>query len=395
MTASIWLDVAIAAVAALAALAGWRQGATASSIAILGVLGGAVIGVAIVPPMVGGIDDFRLRVFIAVLTITLLVVIGQAAGMWFGRSLRAALTGARTRTADQTAGAVLQICVVLALAWLVAVPMASVQSPAAAAVRGSWVLGGVDRMAPDWARTLPARMALALDESGLPEVLGPFQRTPVAGVDPPDATLVERPGVQTALASTVEVLGSASRCARGLEGSGFVIAPSRVMTNAHVVAGTDRVVVQDGAETLPAVVTYYDPDTDVAVLAVPGLRAPVLDRASAPLVGGDDAVLIGYPGGGPLTMSPARIRDRITLSGPDIYRSGTVERDVYTLRGQVRSGNSGGPLVDPQGRLVGMIFGAATDSADTGFALTLEQLEPVLRAASGLDTTVATGGCVA
>lgn len=226
-------------------------------------------------------------------------------------------------------------------------------------------------------------------------MLGPFQRTPVAGVDPPDPTLIDRPGVQTALASTVEVLGSASRCERGLEGSGFVIAPSRVMTNAHVVAGTDRVVVQDGEETLPAVVTYYDPDTDVAVLAVPGLRAPVLDRTSTPVSGGDDAVLIGFPGGGPLTITPARIRDRITLSGPDIYRAGTVERDVYTLRGQVRSGNSGGPLVDAQGRLIGMVFGAATDSTDTGFALTVEEIEPVLRSASGLDTTVATGGCVA
>lgn len=395
MSASVWLDIAVVAIAALAALAGWRHGAVASSISILGVLGGAVLGVAIVPPLVGGIDDFRLRVFVGVAVIATLVVTGQAAGMWLGRYLSAALSGPVARPADQTAGAVLQIFVVLSLAWLVAVPLASVQSPAASAVRGSWLLAGVDRAAPDWARTLPARMALALDESGLPEVLGPFDRTPVAGVDPPDPAVIALPGVQTAAASTVEVRGSAPRCQRGLEGSGFVIAPSRVMTNAHVVAGTDEVLVLVDGESLPARVTYYDPDTDVAVLAVPGLRAPVLERTSTPLVGGDDAVLLGHPGGGPLTITPARVRDTVNLSGPNIYRSGTVQRDVYTLRAQVLSGNSGGPLVDAGGRLVGMVFGAATDSPETGFALTMDQLEPVLRSAAGLDGAVGTGACVA
>ena len=131
-----------------------------------------------------------------------------------------------------------------------------------------------------------------------------------------------------------------------------------------------------------------------SILAVPGLTAPPLAFSATPADSGDDAIVLGYPGGGPYTASAARIRETLDLQGPDIYRSGTVEREVYTLRGLIQQGNSGGPLVDPQGRILGMVFGAAVDDADTGFALTASEVSRQLAVADSMVAAVETGTCI-
>ena len=138
----------------------------------------------------------------------------------------------------------------------------------------------------------------------------------------------------------------------------------------------------------------YDSGVDIAVLRVPGLQAPPLPFADARARTGDDAIVVGYPGNGPYRPDAARIRERVTLRGPDIYREQTVQREVYILRGTVREGNSGGPLLTPQGQVVGVVFGAAMDTADTGYALTVEQVLPQLEAAVDAQGSVSTGRCV-
>ncbi len=175
-------------------------------------------------------------------------------------------------------------------------------------------------------------------------------------------------------ASVIKINGIAPSCQKALEGSGFVVGPDLVMTNAHVVAGTSEVTVDSPDGPLDADVVLFDPEEDVAVLRVSQLQAPVLPFAPNPAESGSDAIVLGYPGGGPYTASPARIREIINLSGPDIYRTGTVQREVYTVRGSVRQGNSGGPLVNSNGEVLGVVFGAAVDDPDTGFVLTATEI---------------------
>lgn len=396
MTGSHWLDLAVVAIAALAAMSGWRHGAIASALAFLGVLGGLAAGIALTPRLVSGVDDTRGRLLLGILVIVLLAVCGEIIGVIIGRYARRLILHHAVQLVDSTVGALFQAVAVLVTAWLLAIPVATnTQTAAAEAVRGSWVLSNVDSLAPEWLRAVPGRLSALLDTSGLPDVLGPFERTPITDVGPPDPALAASPEVAAAAASVLEIQGQAPGCQRTLEGSGFVIAPQRIITNAHVVAGTSSVAVMTQNGPMQATVVLFDPRTDVAILSVPDLQAPPLEFATEPAESGQDAVVLGYPGGGPFTASTARVRDTITLGGPDIYHSGTVKREVYTIRGEVRSGNSGGPLIDTDGDVLGVVFGAAVDDSDTGFALTAEEVSSEVDSARGWSGAVGTGSCVA
>ena len=395
MTASHWIDVLVVGLAVMAAMSGWRHGAVASAMSFIGVLVGAALGITLAPQLVSGVSDPRGRVLLGVLVVVVLVVAGQVLGLVGGRYGRQLLSRGAVRTVDSTVGALFQAVAVLAVAWLLAVPLASSSQPSvAAAVRGSWVLDNVDTAAPDWLRASPSRLSALLEDTGLPDVLGPFGKTPITVVDPPDPVIANSPVVAAARGSVLEIRGSAPSCQRALEGTGFVVAPERVMTNAHVVAGTNDVVVRTGNGPLDATVVLFDPDMDIAVLDVPGLTAPALTFTAVPARSGDDAVVLGYPGGGPFVANSARIRDKIMLTGPDIHHGTTVTREVYTVRGQVRSGNSGGPLLGNDGKVLGVVFGAAADDTDTGFALTAGEVRANLDASAEAQQPVGTGGCV-
>ncbi|MFD4369213.1 MarP family serine protease [Rhodococcus sp. NPDC058521] len=395
MTGSTWIDIAICLIAVVAMTSGWRQGAVASILAFVGVVLGALAGILLAPHLLVHIEEGRGRILAGVTLIVVLVVIGEVAGMVLGRAVRGSMHSPTTRSVDSVTGAAVQAVAVFIAAWLLAVPLTTSSQPqVAAAVRGSTVLEKVDGLAPDWVRRLPTEFSALLDTSGLPDVIGPFGRTPITTVDPPDDSVLQSPVASSLQESVLRVRGVAPSCQRALEGSGFVIAPQRVMTNAHVVAGTEGLVVDTAAGPLESTVVVFDPSADVAVLDVPGLDAPVVPFAPEPAETGDDALVLGYPGGGPYTASAARVRETLNLSGPDIYRSGTVEREVYTVRGSIRQGNSGGPLVDSSGRAVGVVFGAAVDNSDTGFALTASEVSRQLEAASRATAPVQTGACI-
>jgi S1-C subfamily serine protease len=225
-------------------------------------------------------------------------------------------------------------------------------------------------------------------------VLEPFSRTPVIPVASPDPALAGNPVVLATQPSVVKVRSLAPSCQKVLEGSGFVISPDRVMTNAHVVAGSNSVQVYASGNPLDATVVSYDPSVDIAILAVPNLPPSPLAFAQGEAKTGASVVVLGYPGGGNFAATPARIREAIKLSGPDIYRDPTpVTRDVYTIRANVEQGNSGGPLIDLNGHVLGVVFGAAVDDADTGFVLTADEVAGQL-AKIGDTQPVATGVCV-
>jgi len=396
VTPSGWIDLLILLVVLVAASSGLRQGAVASALAFLGVVLGAVAGILIAPHVLVHVEEGRMRILAGIALIVVLVIIGEVAGMVLGRAARSNMHSPVARGVDSVVGAGLQAVAVLVAAWLLAIPLtASSQPEISAAVRGSRVLSTVDVLAPDWLRGVPKEFSALLDTSGLPDVIGPFGRTPVAEVEPPDPSVLASPVALDLHPSVLRINGIAPTCQRALEGSGFVVAPERVMTNAHVVAGTSAVSVQTLGGALDAEVVLFDPAVDVAILSVPGLDVAPLEFAPAPADSGQDALVLGYPGGGPYTASAARIRETLDLQGPDIYRSGTVEREVYTVRGSIRQGNSGGPLVDEQGRVLGVVFGAAVDNSDTGFVLTAAEVSSQLALADDSFAAVATGTCIA
>jgi S1-C subfamily serine protease len=395
MTSSQWLDLAVLAVALVAAISGWRSGVLGSMLAFVGVVLGLVAGVLLAPHVVDNINGPRTKLFATIFLILALVVVGEIAGVVLGRAARGAIHNRALRIFDSAVGVCLLLVAVLVAAWLLGSLLTSSDQPnLAATVRGSKVLAQVDEVAPSWLRSVPARLkALVNTSSGLPDVLQPFGRTPIVDVDAPDAGLAGDAVVAATRPSVVKIRGVAPGCQKVLEGSGFVVAPNRVMSNAHVVAGSDSVTVEADGQSYNAYVVSYDPDADISILDVPDLPSAPLDFVDAPAPTGTDAVVMGYPGGGDFVATPARVREIIELKGPDIYRSTTVTREVYTIRGTVRQGNSGGPMINRSGKVLGVVFGAAVDDADTGFVLTANE---VSRQLARIDSTerVATGACI-
>ncbi len=394
MTGSQWLDIAIIVVALIAAISGWRSGALGSLLSFVGVILGAVAGVMLAPHVVGGIDSPRTKLFAALFLILALVVVGEVAGVVLGRAVRGSMRSGPVRALDSLVGVALQLVVVVVAAWLLATPLTASDQPSlAAAVRGSKVVGEVDKVAPSWLRSVPDRMSALLSTSGLPDVLEPFGRTPIQAVDPPDASLADSLVVAASRPAVVKISGVAPACQKVLEGTGFVVAADRVMSNAHVVAGSDSVSVEAEGREYPATVVSYDPDADISILDVPGLPIRPLVFADQPAKTGTDAVVLGFPGGGEFVATPARVREIIELSGPDIYKSTTVNREVYTIRGTVLQGNSGGPMINRAGQVIGVVFGAAVDDSDTGFVMTANEVSRQL-AQIGNTEKVPTGTCV-
>ena len=390
-----WVDLLVIGLAVLAAVSGARQGVIIALPAFLGVLLGAVLGILIAPLVVEQITASPTKVAFAFAIFVLFIALGETLGVWAGRTLRQKISSPRLTGVDSALGAVVQGLVVFVVCWLIGSALSTVGNlpNLASAINRSVVLGGVDDVMPAAAQDLPTKLRKILDDTGFPAIVDPFNRAPSKEVAPPDPALQASAVVQRVHGSVLKIHARAPSCERALEGTGFVIAPQRVMTNAHVIAGANEVSVEVGERTLRARVVHYDPETDVAILAVSGLTAPALRFADKDAVSGQDSIVLGYPLDGPYTASPSRIRDRINLSGPNIYDNRTVTRDVFTLRALVRSGNSGGPLVDTDGDVLGVVFGAAVDNTDTGFALTADEVRDEVAKAPSLGAAVDTGRC--
>ncbi|WP_116205795.1 MarP family serine protease [Amycolatopsis circi] len=390
-----WVDVVVLLLAVMAAVSGAFQGVIVALPALVGVALGAVAGVKLAPFVISLFDSPVAKVAFAFAVVVFLIVLGETLGVWVGRKLRQKIRPDKLSGIDKTLGAILQAAAVFVVAWLVANPLTTVSAipGLAKSINSSVVLGEVNDLMPAEAQGLPSDLRKLLDASGFPSALSPFEKAPSADTPPPDTSLNVSAVAKRVHPSVVKIRGNAPSCSRALEGSGFVVAPQRVMTNAHVVAGTSEVGIESTSGDYRARVVYFNPEVDVAVLAVPGLKAPVLPFAPQTARAGDNAVVLGYPLDGPYTATPARVRGRINLRGPDIYDANTVQRDVFTVRGTVRSGNSGGPMITPDGDVIGVVFGAAVEDPDTGFTLTADQVRGEVDAASSQTDRVGTGAC--
>ncbi|HEX5596545.1 MAG TPA: MarP family serine protease [Micromonosporaceae bacterium] len=388
------VDVVLVLLMLVFAISGYRQGFLIGVLSFGGFFLGALIGLQLGPLFAQRFSDPAPRVVISLAAVFGLAVLAQSLAAWVGSHLRHAITSRAGRKIDDVGGAVVSLFAVLLVAWLVAVPLGSSSLPwLASSVRNSALLRSVDRVLPEQAQAFSEALRHTVDTNGFPDVFGGLAPTRVRQVPPPDPTLAGSELVANARRSVVKVLGSAPSCSRRIEGSGFVYAEQRVMTNAHVVAGTKSLTVEVRGERHEARVVVFDPDRDLAVLYVPGMSAPAMPFSSRKATTGADAIVLGFPLDGPYNAQSARIRDVGDITGPNIYDTKDVTREIYTIRAPVRSGNSGGPLVAPDGRVLGVIFAAAADDDSTGFAVTAQEAASVASAGAKRTEATATGRC--
>jgi S1-C subfamily serine protease len=390
-----FVDLALIALALVFALSGFRQGLIVSAASFVGFFGGAVLGAQLSGPIADDIAGSSVsRVFVALVVVLAGALLGQLLTGVIGRAIRTRVTWEPAKMVDAVAGAVVSAIAVLLVAWMVATPLASSPFPGVAGqVRQSALVQAVDRTVPSPVRSLYDSLRESIGRQGLPDVLDPLTPTQSRDVPVPDPALKDSPVVAKVQGSVVQIRGIAASCSRQIDGSGFVYAPQRVMTNAHVLAGVSQPKVTAEGETYDATAVYLDEETDIAVLAVPGLPQVPLHFTTTAVDTGSDAIVMGYPGGGGLYVGPARVRDRGEISGPDFRATHTVQRDVYALFGQVRAGNSGGPLLAPDGSVLGVVFASAIDDPDTGYALTAAEVSDAATGGATALATVDTGPC--
>ncbi|MGX1911148.1 MarP family serine protease [Streptomyces phaeochromogenes] len=376
------LDILLLVAAVWFAIVGYRQGFVVGILSVIGFLGGGLVAVYLLPVVWGAVtDDAEVGTTAAVVAVVVVIVcasVGQALTTHLGNKLRRYITWSPARALDATGGALVNVVAMLLVAWLIGSALAGTTLPTLGKeVRGSKVMLGVDRALPNQADTWFADFSSVLAQNGFPQVFSPFSNEPINEVDPPDPALASSPVAARAQRSIVKVTGTAQSCGKVLEGTGFVFGPRRVMTNAHVVGGVNEPYVQIGGEgkRYAAKVVLYDWERDIAVLDVPDLDAPALRFSTKEATRGDDAIVAGFPENGSYTVNPARVRGPITANGPDIYHRGTVQRKVYSVFATVRQGNSGGPLLTATGEVYGVVFAKSLDDADTGYALTVEEVQ--------------------
>ncbi len=392
------LDLILLVVVAAFAVSGYRQGFIVGVLSFFGFVGGALLGAEFGPDisraLVGGQTQ---QDVIAVVLLVSFAVIGQFLASSIGAAMRSTVTWHSATVLDSIGGALVSVVSVLLIAWVVGSVLIESPFPVVdTQVNNSLVLQTLDKFMPSPAQTMFSDFRrLLASNSTYAEVFSRIGEERILAIPAPDPSVVNARGIQAASASVVRVQGVALSCQQSIEGSGFVISPDHILTNAHVVAGVNshQTVTTTTGETLSATVVYYDPQVDVAVLYVPGLNLAPLRFAGAANPG-DDAVVAGYPlDASTLHLVPARIGGTFDDRGRNIYQTSTVIRQIYEIRAVVEFGNSGGPLLSPQGTVDGVVFATVIGMNDTGFALTAAEVSADVSAGEQLTAPVSTGEC--
>ena len=392
------LDLILIVVVAAFAVSGFRQGFIVGVLSFFGFVGGALLGAefgpAISRALVGGQTQ---QDVIAVVLLVSFAVLGQFIASSIGTAMRSTVTWHSATVADSVGGAFVSMASVLLIAWVVGSVL--IQSPFPVVdtqVNNSLMLQTLDRFMPTPAKTMFSDFRrLLASNSTYAQVFSGIGAEHLFPIAAPDPAVLDSPGYLAARSRVVRVQGVAPSCSRSIEGSGFVISPDHILTNAHVVAGVTarQTVTTESGVTLSATVVYYDPQVDVAILYVPQLGLTPLQFAG-PANPGDSAVVAGYPlDAQSLQAAPARIGDVQDAQGPNIYDTSTVTRQIYEIRALVQSGNSGGPLLSPEGTVDGVVFAAAVGVSDTGCALTAAEVSADVSAGRDLTAPVSTGAC--
>jgi uncharacterized membrane protein required for colicin V production len=385
------LDLVLLVVLLLALAAGLSRGLLATLGGLVGLILGGLAAFWAVPAVNDWLPSSEWRGPVSIAVAVVLPLFGASLGAGLGRNLRQGVDRTSLRPLERLLGGVANVVVAaLALSFVGNAVVATGAPGVASAVSSSAVLRTIEELTPpSVGRPLAQMRAMVLDD-GLPRLnilLVPRQAPVVPAVD------LDNPELEQAAQSVARISGIAYACGKSSTGSGFVVAPDRLVTNAHVVAGVDRPVVElPDSAALEGRVVYFDPVDDLAVIAVEGMTADPLEMAPT-LTTGDRAVVQGYPYGGPFTSTSAGVLGVNTARVPGAYGGRGANREVYSLAAVVRPGNSGGPVLTTDGRIAGVIFARADSEANIGYAMTNAELRPVAAQAARLDTPVSSGRC--
>ncbi len=386
-----WLDAVLIIWLLWQLIYGLSAGLVVSLGGLVGFVAGAAAAFFAAPFVSGHAPGPAWRTAFVIGATLILIAAGHAVGIGIGRAIGRRVKSGPVRTVNRLLGGALNLLVGAAVISLLAFGVANLGIPAVSKqLSGSVVISKIDAWTPDPVKAAAAQMrSLVLDE-GIPQLLNPAG--PNVQVAAPNAS-TNTPAWNNAAKSVLKISGTAFQCGQNQTGTGFVVAPHRVMTNAHVVSGVASPVVQTPTQgALPARVVYFDPAKDLAVLAVDGLTtAPLPSAPTLPIKA--QAAFAGYPLGGPLQVRPATVLASGPMLIPDITGTQKSLLEIYQLAGNVQSGNSGGPLLDTSGRVVGVVFAKTTASEPVGFAFTMAEVAPVIAAAPMLSSTVDSGRC--
>jgi S1-C subfamily serine protease len=384
------VDLFIGIAIVFAISSGYRRGFWLSLAQYAGLVLGVVVGAALAPVLMDALHmtGTTVRSLVAILILIVLGTTGSSIGYWIGEPIRLRLlTRPSSGRIDSVIGAIFSAVAVLTVSWFLGLSLARVPSPAlSAAIQRSTILRSLDSIAPRPPAFL-ARVQAIIAGVNFPSAFSGLEPTPSAL---PLPASVNTPGIRTAASETLKVQGFG--CGGIVFGSGFPVGPGMVLTNAHVVAGTRGTTVSnDSGTSLGARVVLFDPGRDVAVLYVPRLALAPLPQGTAD--SRTQGAAIGYPGGRAEQISPAVINGQVRAEGRDIYGQNLVIRNIWITQADVQPGNSGGPLVDLNGHVVGVIFAASTSTQGLAYALTDAEVQPDINQAEGQTQSVPVGPC--
>jgi S1-C subfamily serine protease len=384
------VDLLIILIVVYAVARNWGAGFISQFFSALGLIGGLFLGRLVQSFTVSLVHTSSSRAIVTIVTILGVGLIGLSVGEYIGLNFKYRLHFKNFIKADNYLGSVLTGVTMLVIVWLAA---SVIQSLPATRIKGyvnsSHIIAELNKVMPS-APNIISELGKIIDPNGFPDVF--------IGEEPIPNTNVTTPSLGSLLNvvnadrdSVVRVQGAG--CGGLVTGSGFVVGPGLIVTNAHVVAGINAPYVYDINGKHAATTIWFDPDLDLAVLRTSDLAGKPLSINLATLSSGTPGAVLGYPGGGPFKADPAAVMEEFNASGHNIYGNGVTLRDVYEISANVIPGNSGGPLINKSGQVIGVVFAQSTTYSNVGYALAMGKVNKEVNQAKDRTTPVKTGSC--
>ncbi len=392
------IDLLLAISVFIAVTHGWRLGVIRGSFGLVGLVAGGWLALQVIPIIVDSLSlPSGWRIASGLGLVVAMSAIGESAGFALGGAIRDAIGWTPVRIVDSALGSGFRLGSWLVIVWLLTSVFALLPDRGVVhQVRTSEIVSLLDGYAPAAADKATAALRHVMQSTEFPQVFAGLTPEPRNSVAPASESILENSAVQASYKSVFHIEATADACDARMTGTGFVIAPDRILTNAHVVAGADQVVVYSVAmpDRHSATVVYFDSSLDVAVLAIDDSTEPALEFASEAEVG-TEAVVPGFTSDAPLSPDVARVSDVLIAGGHDIYGEKRVDREIYVLRSEIAAGDSGAPLVGLDGKVLGVVFAQGTDRRETGYALTAAAVRHAVQVGTRSNRAVPTGKCSA